>query len=111
MHDGMNWNNDLQRGQSLENSQHHLMIDGEPSITAFAVANRPTSVHRLGDRTLSNGIGSDTALTLNPPHRWSSSHLRRILLPERSNLFESHWSNQWLTNLSYRFLSGHLDPE
>src|SRR5215831_11054055 len=49
MHDGMNWNNDLQRGQSLEKNQHHLMIDGEPSITAFAVANRPKSVHRLGD--------------------------------------------------------------
>ena len=32
----------------------------------------------------------------------SSSHLERILLPERSNLFESHWSNQWLTNFSYR---------
>jgi hypothetical protein len=27
----------------------------------------------------------------------SSSHLERILLLERSNLFESHWSNQWLT--------------
>jgi hypothetical protein len=38
-----------------------------------------------------NGIGSGKALTLNPPHRWSSSHLRRILLPERSNLFKSHW--------------------
>src|SRR5207245_10102917 len=50
------------------------------------------------------GIGSGKALTLNPPHRWSSSHLRRILLPERSNLFQSHWSNQWLTNFSY--LSG-----
>src|SRR5437660_7597329 len=48
-----------------------------------------------------NGIGSDKALTLNPPHRWSSSHLRRSLLPERSNLFQSHWSNQWLTNFSY----------
>src|SRR6266849_9515703 len=48
-----------------------------------------------------NGIGSGKALTLNSPHRWSSRHLRRILLPERSNLFQSHWSNQWLTNLSY----------
>src|SRR5437762_11948921 len=48
-----------------------------------------------------NGIGSGKALTLNPPHRWSSSHLRGILLPERSNLFQSHWSNQWLTNFSY----------
>src|SRR5207247_2586692 len=38
---------------------------------------------------------------MNPPHRWSSSHLRRILLPERSNLFQSHWSNQWLTRFSY----------
>jgi hypothetical protein len=25
--------------------------------------------------------------------------LERILLPQRSNLFESHWSNQWLTDL------------
>src|SRR5260370_20971421 len=48
-----------------------------------------------------NGIGSGKALTLNPPHRWSSSHLRRILLMERSNLFKSHWSHQWLTNFSY----------
>src|SRR5207247_9632058 len=33
------------------------------------------------------------------------SHLDGILhsegLPERSNLFKSHWSNQWLTNFSY----------
>jgi hypothetical protein len=29
--------------------------------------------------------------------------LRRILLPERSNLFQSHWSNQWLTKFSYGF--------
>src|SRR3954469_25572543 len=34
--------------------------------------------------------------------RCSSSHVRRILLPERSNLLKSHWSNQWLTNFSYR---------
>ena len=27
----------------------------------------------------------------------SSSHFGRILLPERSKLFKSHWSNQWLT--------------
>ena len=27
----------------------------------------------------------------------SSSHLRRMLMPQRSNLFKSHWSNQWLT--------------
>src|SRR5204863_3198987 len=48
---------------------------------------------------ISNGIGSDKALTLSSPYG-SSSHLRRILLRERSNLFESHWSNQWLTNFS-----------
>ena len=22
-------------------------------------------------------------------------------MPQRSNLFESHWSNQWFTNFSY----------
>src|SRR5215467_6754013 len=49
MHEGVKRDNDLQRGQSLENNQHHLMIDGEPSITTFELANRPTSVHRLGD--------------------------------------------------------------
>jgi hypothetical protein len=49
---------------------------------------------------ISNGIGSGKALPLNPPPRWSSSHLRTILLPERSNLFQSHWSNQWLTLFS-----------
>ncbi|MBI4905015.1 MAG: hypothetical protein HY820_15365 [Acidobacteria bacterium] len=27
--------------------------------------------------------------------------MERILLPERSNLFKSHWSNQWLTDFSY----------
>jgi len=37
---------------------------------------------------------------LNPPHRRSSSHLRRILLPARSNLFQPHRSNQWPTNFS-----------
>jgi hypothetical protein len=35
-----------------------------------------------------------------PPSNWSSSHLRRIILSERSNPFKSHWSNQWLTNFS-----------
>ena len=48
-----------------------------------------------------NGIGSDKFLTLNPLLVDSSSHLERILLPQRSNLFQSHWSNQWLTKLSY----------
>src|SRR5437879_6952597 len=47
-----------------------------------------------------NGIGSGKSSVIDPPHRWSSNHLRRILLRERSNLFESHWSNQWLTNFS-----------
>jgi hypothetical protein len=47
---------------------------------------------------ISNGIGSDTALTLRPLLVGSSSHWERILLLERSNLFESHWSNQWLTH-------------
>src|SRR5258708_119551 len=28
------------------------------------------------------------------------------LLPHRSNLFKSHWSNQWLTLLSYREVTG-----
>jgi hypothetical protein len=32
--------------------------------------------------------------------RDSSSHLERILLPDRSNLFQSHCSNQWLAILS-----------
>jgi hypothetical protein len=45
-----------------------------------------------------NGRGSGNALTLNPPHRWSSSHLRKIILAERSNLFKSYWSNQWLAH-------------
>jgi hypothetical protein len=27
-----------------------------------------------------------------------SLHLRRIILPERSNLSKSHWSNQWLAD-------------
>src|SRR5438128_2435606 len=44
-----------------------------------------------------NGIGFDKFQTLHPLLVGSSSHLERILLPERSNLFESHWSNQWLT--------------
>src|SRR3954447_1892671 len=46
-----------------------------------------------------SGIGSDKHPTLDLLH-WSSSHVRRILLPERSNLLKSHWSNQWLTNFS-----------
>src|SRR5215468_5563204 len=45
---------------------------------------------------ISNGIGSGKALTFILLMR-SSSHLGRILLPERSNLIQSHWSNQWLT--------------
>src|SRR5258708_23743652 len=46
-----------------------------------------------------NGIGFGKALTSKSSFQvqgFSSSHLGRIL-SERSNLFESHWSNQWLT--------------
>jgi len=28
----------------------------------------------------------------------TSRHRRSTLLPERSKLFKSHWSNQWLTS-------------
>src|SRR5689334_20929083 len=49
-----------------------------------------------------NGIGSDKTLTFNilliVGHQ---ATLRRSILPERSNLFWSHWSNQWLTQFSY----------
>jgi len=31
----------------------------------------------------------------------SSSHVERTVLAERSNFFEFHWPNQWLTNFSY----------
>lgn len=48
MHDGVKWDNDLQREAEFRNNQHQLRIDGEPLITAFAATNRPTSVHRLG---------------------------------------------------------------
>src|SRR5262245_27194821 len=49
-----------------------------------------------------NGLGSDKALTFNilliVGHQ---ATLRRSILPQRSNLFQSHWSNQWLTQFSY----------
>jgi len=48
-----------------------------------------------------SGIGFGKHPTFDPPLVGSSSHLRRILLPERSNLLKSHWSNQWLTKFSY----------
>jgi len=72
----------------------------------------PASCHRMRKleplfRALENysvwspdGIGSGKTLPSNPPPRWSSNHLRRILLAERSNPFQSHWSNQWLTIFS-----------
>src|SRR6266496_775849 len=50
---------------------------------------------------ISNGIGSDKFLTLNPLLVDSSSHVERTVLAERSNFFEFHWPNQWLTNFSY----------
>src|SRR5215469_14216117 len=46
-------------------------------------------------------LGSDTVLTLILSQGFHQATWGRILLPERSNLFESHWSNQWLTNFSY----------
>jgi hypothetical protein len=46
-------------------------------------------------------VSSDKRLTYILSCVASSSHLGRILLRERSNLFSSHWSNQWLTNFSY----------
>src|SRR6516225_12463982 len=50
----------------------------------------------------SSGLGSDTVLTLILPQGFHQTTWGRILLPERSNLFESHWSNQWHTNFSYQ---------
>src|SRR2546425_12990548 len=47
--------------------------------------------------SISNGIGSGKAGTSHPPFKRSSSHLEEDVMPERSNLFESQWSNQWLT--------------
>ena len=35
--------------------------------------------------------------------------LRKLL--ERSNLFKSHWSNQWLTNFSYNAFHAFIDLE
>lgn len=54
MHDGVKWDNDLQREAEFRNNQHQLRIDGEPLITAFAATNRPTSVHRLGVNSIRN---------------------------------------------------------
>ena len=47
-----------------------------------------------------NGLGSDKAfnILLIVGHQ---ATLRRSILPERSNLFQSHWWNQWLTPCSY----------
>src|SRR3984893_8484659 len=46
----------------------------------------------------SSGIGFGKAQTFHPPFQgFSSSHLGEDVTPERSNLFESDWSNQWLT--------------
>src|SRR5262249_44320684 len=39
-----------------------------------------------------------TPLKHPPPWVGSSSHTGRTLLLERSKLFKSHWSNQWLTS-------------
>src|SRR4051812_40588144 len=49
-----------------------------------------------------NGIGSGKDLTLNPPHRGHQATWGGFYSRKRSNLFQSHWSNQWLTNFSYR---------
>src|SRR6516225_10716277 len=54
-----------------------------------------------------SGLGFDKHLTLILLTSWSSSHLRRIILPERSNLFKSHWSNQWL---AHRVMLGLAEP-
>src|SRR5262249_29163517 len=45
-----------------------------------------------------NGSGSDRLPTWSSPWVGSSSHAGRTLLPERSKLCSSHWSNQWLTS-------------
>jgi hypothetical protein len=42
--------------------------------------------------------GSERLPTGSAPCVGSSSQPRRTLLPERSKLFKSHWSNQWLTS-------------
>ena len=69
-------------------------VGGEYSQRLFSVVVWARIRHGTCSPTWS-GLGFDKRLTFDPP-RWSSSHLRRIILPERSNLFKSHWSNQWL---------------
>src|SRR6516165_7873371 len=61
---------------------------------------------------IGNGIGSHKRLTSSPPLRLiSSSHLRGgCYSVDRSNLFESHWSNQWLTSVTVKEILIPLAP-
>jgi hypothetical protein len=81
MHDGVNWDNDLQREVEFRKHQHHLMIDGEPSITAFAVANRPTSVHRLGDTVRDLQAAGKTTREIRDELGISAASVCRLLRP------------------------------
>src|SRR6516225_5513115 len=91
-------------GQGVE---HRTQLPADVSENGF-----PPSLghkHHMVCSPTSSGLGSDTVLTLILPQGFHQTTWGRILLPERSNLFESHWSNQWLTNFSYlREPGGHI---
>ncbi len=61
------------------------------TCTRSALSMLTTTCNSIG-----NGSGSDRPLIWSAPWVDSSSHAGRTLLPERSKLFKSHWSNQWL---------------
>ena len=97
----LSWNGVYREESAWTEPAHgrsHPVADGSGRRWLFAVVWART--RRDTCSPISNGIGSDKFLTSNPLLVDSSSHLERIVLPQRSNLFESHWSNQWLTTFS-----------
>jgi len=77
-------------------------------FVASTADNKIFAISDPADRT-SNGTGAvvfadqtnqhgPLGLTLAPNGNLIAANLERILLQQRSNLFESHWPNQWLTH-------------
>src|SRR5262249_61830415 len=78
------------------------MKDRPQGFTNRAKAGFPSSLWHEDHMVLAMPTGMRQAL-IGVRHGFSfgvlsSSHRGRTLLPERSKLLKSHWSNQWLTS-------------
>ena len=84
---------------------HRIEVEGRGRFSLIAMSRRSRPKRAYFGRRLPpcrlEGSGVTIPILILYPHSRCNCRCLRILLRQRSNLFESHWSNQWLTNFSH----------